>query len=432
MAKEPSFEEKEKELRKTLVEQAERAIALRSKDREFHGVEREFFYHQAQMIVDYERTKDIQHPRDLGNARETILREFLKNSGYLPKKYSVSELSVRVASETGHISNEIDIALYDFENLITLMKRQDVYEVYPLESVYGVIQVKSNLTKKELRSGLKNLASFKKLERDSQIKTDAFNDHKGFALLFAYCSDMEWLDIVKELEDFSNKNPGSHYPNTIFILNRGFFLFGEDGQAAITNNQIEALKVASINGYPDRQNLNLYQFQTILLELLRETKISAPKLSTYFRLPLTTEEKSYQFTLGCFAETGTCEKHGDFAKKISSESLTKIISWCSQSTPINWVKATHIAYSLPEDEEAYKRQPQVVYIYNPQDLPLTDILTYQLKDDDGKVIASPLAYDMIESNNMNIWLPYYYSSKEELISGCDKCAKATKKKGNNS
>ncbi len=423
MSKEPSFEEKEVDLRKSLVETAERAIALRNKDREFHGVEREFIYHQAQMIVDYERTKDIKHPRDLGNARETLLRSFLTNSGYLPKKYSVSDLSVRVASETGHISNEIDIAIYDSEELITLMKRQDVYEVYPIESVYGVIQVKSNLTKKELKSGIKNLESFKKLKDSSN------EPNNKFALLFAYCSDMKWEDIVKEIKDFSKENPKSIYPNAIFILDRGFFIFGEeDGSGAITNVDIQSLQKVSLRGFPDRQQLNLYQFQTILLELLRSANISPASLGSYFRLPLVTEEKSYQFTLGSFAEVAKCEKHGDYAKKIPAESLEKIIDWCLKSEPINWVRATHIAYNLPEDEEAYKRQPQVVYIYNPDGLDLPDILTYELKDDAGNVMATPLAYDMIETNQMNIWIPYYYSAKESLISGCIKCEKEKNKK----
>jgi hypothetical protein len=423
MSKEPSFEEKEVNVRKSLIETAERAIALRNKDREFHGVEREFNYHQAQMIVDYERTKDIKHPRDLGNARETLLRNFLTDSGYLPKKYSVSDLSVRVASETGHISNEIDIAIYDSEELITLMKRQDVYEVYPIESVYGVIQVKSNLTKKELKSGFKNLESFKKL------KDSSTGSNNKFSLLFSYCSDMKWEDIVKEIKEFSEENPKSVYPNAIFILDRGFFIFGEEGgSGAITNADIQSLQNVSLRGFPDRQQLNLYQFQTILLELLRSANVSSANLGSYFRLPLVTEESSYQFTLGSFAEIAQCEKHGDFAKKIPEESLNKIIAWCLQSVPINWVKATHIAYNLPEDEEAYKRQPQVVYIYNPDELDLQDILTYELKDDEGNIMATPLAYDMIETNKMNIWIPYYYSAKESLISGCVKCEKEKIKK----
>jgi len=55
------------------------------------------------MIVEYEKTKDLKHPRDKGNSREVLLRKFLKESGFLPKKYEVSDRSIRVASTTGHI-----------------------------------------------------------------------------------------------------------------------------------------------------------------------------------------------------------------------------------------------------------------------------------------------------------------------------------------
>lgn len=72
---------------------------------------------------------------------------------------------MRVASTSGHLSNEIDILLYDALDAFTLMQRQDVYEVLPVEYCYGAIQVKSKLTKKELASGVDNIASFKRLRR---------------------------------------------------------------------------------------------------------------------------------------------------------------------------------------------------------------------------------------------------------------------------
>jgi hypothetical protein len=143
-------EEREERTKQYLLDEARRAIALRTKDREFHGLEREFLYLQARMLVDYDETKDIQHPRDLGDTREQILRKFLLNSGYLPKRYGVSELRARVASTTGHVTGEMDIVLYDPLDSISLMNREGVYQAFPVESVYGVIQVKSRLNKKEI------------------------------------------------------------------------------------------------------------------------------------------------------------------------------------------------------------------------------------------------------------------------------------------
>ncbi|SHG52976.1 hypothetical protein SAMN02745753_04084 [Marinomonas polaris DSM 16579] len=406
MSKKNDFEEKEKSIREQIIDRAKRAIVLRSKDREFHGLEREFYNYQAKMIVEYDTTKDIKHPRDVGNARETILREFL-NSGCLPKKYSVSSTSVRVASPSGHLSHEMDIVLYDEDELITLMNRNNVYEVYPVENTYGVIQVKSKLTTKELKSGLDNLRSYKKL------------NPQGFGILFSYCSDMNWDLIIKHLKAYADENPSEHYPNFIFILDRGFFAFASEGKAEILSHELAEMDDVAIHGFPDRQQQNLYQFQLMLLELCRASKTSLPQMQNYFSLPLTSEEQSYRFALGSNAEFGSCEEHGDYPRKISSESLTKITEWCEAQEPINGVKATHLAFGIPEDEEAYTRQPSLVYIYNPEDFKLSDILKHD--NEYGEYIVPSIAYDIIITNDMCIWLPYYYSIKEELIPHCPKC-----------
>jgi hypothetical protein len=204
-AEDDDFEVREAGLRQHLRAQAEAAIALRSKDREFHGLEREFIYHQAQMLTDFKKSTDVKHPRDVGDAREQILQKFLTTSGLLPSRYAVSDRSTRVVSKTGHLSNEIDIALYDRLDSVSLMNREDAYQVLPLESVYGVIQVKSRLRKREIRDGLANLASFKALTNspgraEATITVGVPKSDPGFGLLFAYASDLKWMDMLTEIE----------------------------------------------------------------------------------------------------------------------------------------------------------------------------------------------------------------------------------------
>ena len=98
------------------------------KDREFHGINGGSRI-TTKILADYKESRDLKHPRDLGDAREGILRKFLRDSGYL-------QIVMRSGPErtggfpTGHISNEIDVAFYDPTDSLTLMKRQDVYEVY--------------------------------------------------------------------------------------------------------------------------------------------------------------------------------------------------------------------------------------------------------------------------------------------------------------
>jgi hypothetical protein len=82
--------------------------------------------------------------------------------------------------------------------------------------------------------------------------------------------------------------------------------------------------------------------------------------------------------------------------------------------------AIDIAYGRPADNlEAYARQSGDVRIYNPQNLPLTDILVMD-RDYEGRKIKV-LAYDQIQTEGMLIYIPYHYSMTEGIISGCPKC-----------
>ena len=159
------YAEREARTKEWMSEQVSRTNKLRSKDTEFHGLEREFLNFQAEMLHDYEVSKDIKHPRDVGTIREVLLREFFLKNKLLPKRYAISEASVRIASRSGHLSNEIDIAFYDAIDSFTLMQRQEVFEVLPIEYCHGIIQVKSKLTKEELKKAFSNVQSFKRLQR---------------------------------------------------------------------------------------------------------------------------------------------------------------------------------------------------------------------------------------------------------------------------
>lgn len=423
------YKKKEDSTKEFLLNLSQRAIDLRSKDRDFHGLDREFLYCQTQMLADYDKSKDIKHPRDVGNAREEILRKFLLNSGYLPKRYAVSQNSARVASTSGHISKEIDILLYDPFDSVSLMKREDVYEVFPVESVYGVIQVKSRLNKREIREGLDNLASFKRLNGGNRTSSEAttvdkLRSERGFGVLFAYDSDLDWIEIIREIEMFSKQNPSLVWCNGVFILRKGLILHGEENSGKYKNPDIEKIRTLQMFGFPDRQNQCLYQFCEILLSLLRSTSINLTELNSYFRLPLISNEYSYEFGFGHFAEFATCDKHGDFQRKIAPDQLAKLIDWCRKTEPINWIKALDIAYGEPGDRtDDYARQPGDVRIYNPENQPLSEILVREAKLSGKNVQAN--AFDDIRCAGMTIYLPYYYSYKEQIISGCPKCSVLT-------
>lgn len=426
------FAERESRTKEWISDQVSRASKLRSKDKEFYGLEREFMHLQRKMLQDFETSKDIKHPRDVGTVREELLRCFFNDNKLLPQIYAISTSSVRVASTSGHLSNEIDILFYDAFNSFSLMQRQGIFEILPVEYCYGAIQVKSKLTKKELKSAFENIRSFKKLKRhgiDHNIFTHSEEEIQtsGFGIIFAYDTDMDWMDIVEEIKTYSQSFEKNVLPNAIFILSKGFFMFGGGNYASVYNSDIEGFSDIKPYGYPDRESVCLYQLYNITFSLLSKTKVQKALPQQYFRLPLTAGDYSYEYTFGHFSELGRCEKHGDYVKAYTPEKLEKIISWCQNAEPINWIKATHLAYGQPGDDiEAYERQPGDVRIYNPNHLPLSDILLMEKYE--GESIVKVLAFDSIKTCGLNIYIPYYYQMTEQLVEGCKACSKSAAKK----
>ena len=433
MSKKINKKEKEnwERSRNLMKQSSDKAIELKNKESQFHGLKREFIYAQEEMLDKYKKAKDPKHPRDIGNIRENILKDFLNLSGVLPKKYQISHNSARVVSSTGHISNEIDILIYDYLNNISLMNRGDVYTAYPVESVYGVIQVKSVLTKKEIKNALDNIASYKKLNKhfinnsSDFVIIDNSKSKRGFGILFAYDSDLDWIDIVNEIKVYAENNPDRKcWCNAVVILNQGIIIHGEENHGYFRNNEIEKINKLNMYGIPDNETTCLYSFYNILMQLLQYTEISEVPYYSYFDLPFTAGIYSYKYAHGYFSEIGNCDKHGAYLRKLDGEKLEKIIDWCQKTQSINWLKAIDIAYGNKLDEVRYNKQPHDVKIYNPNNYELKDIL---LMDNTfmGKETKS-LAYEEIIVNDMYIWLPYYYEITENIVLGCPKCTKKQK------
>jgi hypothetical protein len=130
------------------------------------------------------------------------------------------------------------------------------------------------------------------------------------------------------------------------------------------------------------------------------------------------------FSLGKFAEYGTCETHGRFARKLSEEQLVTVIDWCKSAEPINWVRAMEIALGVPGDNaQQYLRQPAEVRVYNPEALPLQKLLLVAapVKDDGSEGTPQVLGFDFIETEGMTILIPYHYQITQGIISSCPKC-----------
>lgn len=112
---------------------------------------------EAQKIAaGIENSKLFEHMGDRGSFREAIIKDFLRP--FLPECYGLSAGEVFAAD--GSQSAQVDIVVYDAVFSTVLFKNSPCM-LFPAESVFGSIEVKSNLTTDEFRTACDNVASLK-------------------------------------------------------------------------------------------------------------------------------------------------------------------------------------------------------------------------------------------------------------------------------
>ena len=157
--------------------------------------------------------------------------------------------------------------------------------------------------------------------------------------------------------------------------------------------------------------------------LLKERRLVELDPGRYYRLPLVAGDHSYSFSFGAFVETADCDKHGKYQRRLSASTLERIVAGAKATEPINVWKALDIANGKAGDnEEQYRKQPEMVRIYNPEKLPFAKILISEDK------LGHPLAYDDMQCCGMRILVPFYYSAKEKIFEACPKCTSESNRK----
>jgi hypothetical protein len=114
----------------------------------------------AQIGPKLEDSQLFSHMGDRGTFREAIIRDFLRP--FLPCRYGLS--TGEVFSRSGSQSGQIDVVIYDAV-FSTILFRNGPVQLFPAESVFGSIEVKSNLSSEELDNACRNVASVKRLDR---------------------------------------------------------------------------------------------------------------------------------------------------------------------------------------------------------------------------------------------------------------------------
>ena len=186
-----------------------------------------------QVRLRFEESGLFEHRGERGEYRERIVKEFLRP--YLPECYGLGR--GEVFSENGESSRQIDIVIYD-EIFSSILMRDENSQLFPCESVFGSIEVKTELTGETLKQGVENIMSLKKLEREASDMLDILpfrrinvdesltygtakrNHYLG--MIFAY-KGLGFRTVVEYLEEQSNDlEKKMRLPDFVFNLEQGY------------------------------------------------------------------------------------------------------------------------------------------------------------------------------------------------------------------
>lgn len=187
----------------------------------------------------FERTKRLAgRPDEKGLPREEVVLNFLKE--FLPKNIGIAK--GYVINLNGNCSKECDIILYrESSPLFKISPTSEIYLI-PIEDVYGVIEVKSVLDKKQYKNCQEKQTSFLEVYQDRWIDEDE-HIHLEEPLELGYAYDEPFFSVfcydIKE-SDFEDgiyvhlcDSPFSY----LFCLNRGVYSYVTD-HTIIRHNSI--------------------------------------------------------------------------------------------------------------------------------------------------------------------------------------------------
>jgi hypothetical protein len=176
---------------------------------------------------DFEKIrKSMPHHGVAGQETENLLIDFLNER--LPRRFSA--VTGLVIDTENSLSKQCDVLIYDAENS-PVYRAGSVGQILPSDSIAAVIQVKSKLSKAELKDAAENIASVKKLQRspitnlDQPVNFSNFIVNNSLGVVFAYDSKTSLKALAKNLKEINKKLPRAQWIDVVVVLGKGMLSY---------------------------------------------------------------------------------------------------------------------------------------------------------------------------------------------------------------
>lgn len=220
-------------------------------------------------------SKLIGHSLEEGLSNEEVIRSVLGQ--VLPKRYGIGK--GKVANALGTLSKHCDIIIYDSLNCPNLYLDNHMNQVLPIEGVYAIIEVKTQLTKSKIKESFDNAESVKNLLKSPvNVSTNdliqiipplyhvvAFEDRRTLETIYDnYVAFNKEYARTQSSLSFSKKSPGyaehtgqQFLVEDIVIVDKGAVFYMYHGVPCIIQSAADALGIFMVNLFGHLQEMKL-------------------------------------------------------------------------------------------------------------------------------------------------------------------------------
>ena len=172
--------------------------------------------------------KDAQnvliHPGEYGEYRERCFSLLLRS--ILSRDTETSDGFI-ISSVNDHISTQCDVIV---KNAFSMpLVDSGIANFFPVEDVYGVIEIKSNLDKSEFGAALRKLAEVKKIGDDRKCFKSAMHSsflHHEPIPTFLVCNKLNFSNLASiDFEDIYRGIDRKYWHNAILSIENGLFFY---------------------------------------------------------------------------------------------------------------------------------------------------------------------------------------------------------------
>ena len=237
--------------------------------------------------ADFNASAEISHNGSKGTVREDLLCKFLRER--LPERYGIGSGEI-IARTRNTTSRQCDVIVYDRLNGVALYS-SDTVQVYPVDCVYGIIEVKSALSKAELLDALEKIKTFKEMAPRGLTQAtgpgfiSAYERPQPFGMVFAYgLADNSLESLLVNLREWESENPPTVWPNYICVLEAGVIEHtARVFERCIGSDQITKSSWPNSVQYGED---SLFQFYMTLHDVCARMHLGVVELHHYYDPPL--------------------------------------------------------------------------------------------------------------------------------------------------